>query len=127
MYNDFPTIDQVHEILDEIAEELPKEFFQNLNGGVILLEDYKIHPESREYDELYVMGEYIKSMAIKQINIYYGSFEKTCSGLSINTIRRKLRDTLLHEFTHHLETLSGEKGLEIEDREFMQRYRERPQ
>ena len=35
--NEFISIDRMHEILDEIAEELPSEFFNKLNGGVVLL------------------------------------------------------------------------------------------
>ena len=30
-------------------------------------------------------------------------------------LRRRVRKTVLHEFRHHLESLAGEKDLEIED------------
>lgn len=123
--NSFPTIDEVHQILDDIAEELPKEFFNKLNEGIILLPEYKLHPESRDKDRLYVMGEYIKSITGRRIAIYYGSFEKVCYGLSRKELYDKLQDTLLHEFTHHLESLAGEKGLEIKDAEDMRKYRGR--
>lgn len=121
--NRFPTIDEVHEMLDEIVEELPDEFFKKLNEGIVLLPEYKLHPESRNIDKLYIMGEYIKSITGRRIAIYYGSFEKLCSDFSIEELRDKLKDTLLHEFTHHLESLAGERGLEIKDAEDMRKYR----
>jgi len=122
---DFPSIDEVHEMLEEIAAEIPEYFFKELNGGIILLPEYKIHPESEDVDKLYVMGEYSRSMAGRHITIYYGSFEKVYSGASMRIIRNKLKDTLLHEFTHHLESLAGERGLEIKDYNDIQEYKRR--
>ena len=123
--NNFPTIDEVHTILDEIAEELPKEFFEKLNEGIILLPEYKLHPESKNREDLYIMGQYSRSITGRHIAIYYGSFERIYRGISMEYLREKLRDTLLHEFTHHLESFAGERGLEIEDAEYMSRYRGR--
>jgi hypothetical protein len=37
--------------------------------------------------------------------------------------KEELRETLLHEFTHHLEFLAGERGLEIKDAIAMEKYR----
>ena len=124
----FPTIDELHKILDQIAEEIPEEFFRELNHGIILLPESKLHPESRDTDKLYVMGEYVRMAAgrhtvSRQIVIYYGSFKEVCRGYSMEAIEEKLRETLYHEFTHHLESLGGEKGLEIEDAENLARYR----
>lgn len=123
MYNDFPTIDEVHQILDEIAEELPNEFFQDLNEGIVLLPEYKLHPESRSRDKLYIMGEYCRSITGRNIAIYYGSFQRVYGNFPIDELKEKLRDTLLHEFTHHLESLAGERGLEIKDAENIEKYR----
>ena len=113
--NKFPSIDEMHEILDKITEEVPEKFYENLNQGIILLPEYKLHPESRNKDKLYIMGEYVRSMAGRHIVIYYGSFKKVYNEYSIDIIEEKLRETLFHEFTHHLESLAGEKGLEIKD------------
>lgn len=121
----FPTIEEIHEILDEIAEEIPEYFFEQLNEGIILLPEYKIHPESREMDRLYIMGEYSRSITGRHIVIYYGSFKKVYNGVSMRTLREKLKDTLLHEFTHHLESLAGERGLEIKDFQDIQIYRKK--
>lgn len=119
----FPNIDEVHEMLDEIAEELPLDFFKELNQGIILLPEYKLHPESRSRDKLYIMGEYCRSIAGRHIAIYYGSFKKIYGRSSKEALRQRLKDTLLHEFTHHFESLAGEKGLEIQDARDMARYR----
>ncbi|WIV11460.1 metallopeptidase family protein [Proteiniborus sp. MB09-C3] len=123
--DDFPTIEEIHEILDDIAEEIPDYFFEQLNGGIILLPEYKIHPESRDVDTLYIMGEYSRSLTGRHIAIYYGSFKKVYSDVSMRALRNKLKDTLLHEFTHHLESLAGERGLEIKDFQDMQEYRKK--
>lgn len=125
MYKDFPTIDEVHQLLDEIAEELPIEFFDKLNEGIVLLPEYKLHPESRTGDRLYIMGEYRKSITGRNIAIYYGSFERVCSHYTTKKLKKQLRDTLLHEFTHHLESLAGERGLEIKDAEDINKYKRR--
>lgn len=119
---DFPSIEQVHNILDEISEELPQEFFKELNEGIVLLSQYKIHPKSRADRPLYIMGEYSRSFTGRNIKIYYGSFKRVYRGSSPDRVYRELRETLLHEFTHHLESLAGERDLEIEDKINMKRY-----
>ena len=123
--NDFPTIDEIHEMLDEIVEEIPEYFFEQLHGGIVLLPEYKIHPESRDIDTLYILGEYCRNITGRHIVIYYGSFEKVHAGLSMRILRKKLKDTLLHEFTHHLESLAGERGLEIKDYHDIQEYKKK--
>ena len=118
------SFDEMGELLDKLAEELPPEFFHELNGGIILLPQVELHPEGRAND-LYVLGRYFKSPDMgRYIAIYYGSFERLFSHLSGQALTAELRKTLRHEFRHHMESLSGEHGLEIEDEEFMRRYRE---
>jgi predicted Zn-dependent protease with MMP-like domain len=123
--NDFPTIEEVNDMLDKIATEIPAEFFNKLNEGVVLLEKYKIHPESRERDKLYIMGEYSRSVTGRNIKIYYGSFKNVYRGISNDALYENLKHTLLHEFTHHLESLSGERGLEVKDSTDMKKYKNR--
>ncbi len=123
--NEFPTVDEVHQMLDKIATEIPAEFFEKLNEGVVLLEEYKIHPESRQQDSLYIMGEYCRSVTGRNIKIYYGSFKNVYRGISKEALYDNLKHTLLHEFTHHLESLAGERGLEVKDSHDMRNYRER--
>lgn len=116
------SIDEAHALLDQVAQELPEEFWYELNGGVSLLPKAKRSPMARA-DDLYVLGEYRIDPAMgRYINIYYGSFVRLFGDISTEKFKRKLRKTLFHEFTHHVESLAGERGLEIKDAEQMARY-----
>jgi hypothetical protein len=42
--------------------------------------------------------------------------------LNHEALKAKLIHTLKHEFIHHLESLAGERGLEIEDARFIEKY-----
>jgi len=115
-------IDEVEEILDEIATELPQEFYNELNGGIILLPDVRLDPAGL-HNDLYIMGEYHSGGGLgRYIAIYYGSFERVYGHLSREGLKKQLAQTLKHEFTHHLESLAGEDDLEEEDERFMQDY-----
>lgn len=114
--------EEVGKILDELAAELPQKFYEELNGGIILLPEAKIDPRSR-HNDLYIMGEYHRGGGLgRYIIIYYGSFERLYKNLSREDLKKRLNHTLKHEFTHHLESLAGERGLEKEDDEFMYNY-----
>jgi len=120
------TIDEAQDILDSVAEGLPPEFFKDLNGGIILLPDVRRSREPWATD-LYTLGQYTVSYSMgRYIAIFYGSFQYV---FGENTPKEKmaeeLRKTLLHEFTHHLEHLAGERGLEKEDERQMMIYRRR--
>lgn len=120
----FPSINEILEILNEIAEEIPGEFFRRLNKGIILLPDYKLHKNSKDPNKLYVMGEYSSDITGRQIRIYYGSFKKVYHDMPLEILKVKLKDVLLHEFTHHLESLAGENNLEIKDATALAKYME---
>ena len=120
---DFPSIDEVHDILERVIKEVPQEFFKELNEGVVLLPEIKVHPESRQ-DDLIIMGEYSTSFTGRNIKIYYGSFKRIYNGISNENLYERLKDTLFHEFTHHLESLSGERGLEVKDWMELNQYRD---
>lgn len=118
-------IDEVEKILDEIATELPQEFYKELNGGILLLPQTKLSPAGRGND-LYIMGEYHSGGGMgRYIVIYYGSFQQLFGNLGRGALKRKLAHTLKHEFTHHLESLAGERDLEKEDDKFLEDYRKR--
>lgn len=118
-------IEEVEEILDEIAMELPQAIYNELNGGIILLPEVKMNPIGQN-DDLYIMGEYHCGGAMgRYISIYYGSFEKLYGHLSREGLKKRLAHTLKHEFTHHLESLAGERDLEIEDERYISNYLER--
>ena len=68
------TFDQVGELLDEMAEQFPPVFFEELNGGILLEEEAKEDPLFPP-GEMYFMGEYIQDGFLgRSINLYYGSF-----------------------------------------------------
>ena len=115
------TIDRFGEILDEMACELPMEFYDELNLGISISPEYRLHPEARE-DDLYIMGEYQSSQIGSGIVIYYGSFMKLYGGLPETELYDELRKTLRHEFRHHMERRAGERGLELEDERQLSEY-----
>lgn len=117
------TIDRAQILLDQIAESLPPELYKELNGGILLLPQVKLSPYAVGSD-LYILGEYQSGGSMgRLIKIYYGSFEKLFGNLDENDFKEQLKKTLFHEFTHHLESLAGERGLEIEDEKQLAEYR----
>ena len=121
------TYDETMEILSDIADEIPEEFYRELNGGIILLPDSKTHPDSRPDDKLYVLGEYHNDRKGygglgRYIVIYHGSFVKMYPGIRRKYQTEKLREVLIHEFTHHMESLSGERALQIKDARQLGKY-----
>ncbi len=121
--NTFPTMERINELLSEIADEIPSDFFIELHGGIILVEPPKLHADSQEQRPLYIMGEYVRNNLGCQIKIYYGSFQKIYTYASEEKIRTELKKTLIHEFTHHLEHRAGLRGLEIKDAQQLKAYR----
>ena len=121
------TFDETAHILDELAAELPAEFFRHLNGGIVLLPQSKLHRASADARRLYILGEYHhEPLGLgRYIAIYYGSFRRVHGHEPPDTQTAHLRETLRHEFTHHMESLAGERGLEIRDAIALQDYKEK--
>lgn len=118
---EFPSIDEVNEILDKISQEIPKPIYKGLNEGISLLPEEKEHPRSVN-GSLYILGQYKKDILGRGIIIYYGSFKKVFKNIDRSQLEEKLRDTLYHEFTHHLESMAGDRSLEIQDEIEMSHY-----
>ena len=118
------SFDEAGALLDEMAEEFPPEFYDELNGGIALLPEAKEDPEG-EHGELYIMGEYCNDMMGKYINLYYGSFPALAEqeDWTEEDWEDELYTTLAHEFTHHIEGRAGERGLERKDEQFMEEFR----
>lgn len=117
------TIDEAQEMLDAIAEELPQGIYKELNGGILLLPQVKLSPYAAEND-LYILGEYQHGGSMgRLIKIYFGSFKRLFGNATREEWKKRLRETLFHEFTHHLESLAGERGLEIEDQIKLNEYK----
>lgn len=111
------TIDRFTELAQLCASELPERFFDRLNGGVAVLEQRKRHPRGADRrDGLYILGEYWSDPAMgRVIYLYYGSFMAVHGHESEEVLTQRLRETLRHEFRHHLEGLAGDRSLERED------------
>jgi len=109
------TIDEVYDILDELAAELPPALFDSLNGGILLLEDEVPDPDAGE--DIFIMGEYCWDELGRYINLYYGSFAAVLADEPREVWVEELRTTLRHELTHHVEGLAGDRSLEYRDME----------
>ena len=118
------TFDQVGELLDEMAEQFPPVFFEELNGGILLEEEAKEDPLFPP-GEMYFMGEYIQDWFLgRSINLYYGSFLASARNENWDeeTWKQELYTTLAHELTHHIEGLANAHGLDDKDEEDLLRY-----
>ncbi len=119
------TIDEVMGFLDETAEQFPPALFDELNGGVNLLEDTVPDPDFPE-GEMFILGEYCNDMMGRYINLYYGSFAALArqEDWDRETWEAELRTTLSHELTHHMEQRSGLHALDDRDAEELEQWRE---
>ena len=115
------SIDEVYDILDELAEELPPALFESLNGGILLLEDEVPDPEAGE--DIFVMGEYCWDELGRYINLYYGSFAAVLYDEPREVWVDELRTTLRHELTHHVEGMAGDRSLEYKDMAELEEFR----
>ena len=52
--------EEVAQMLDEIADSMPYELYRELNGGISLLPQTKVHPQALHGD-LFILGEYIRN------------------------------------------------------------------
>ena len=115
------SIDRMQEMLEQIAAEFPKAFYEKLNGGICLLPEAKMSHHDRG-GSLYIMGEYHYNIMGRYIYIYYGSFCRVFGHLDEKALYEELKRTVAHEFTHHLENLAGERWLEVKDEENLKKY-----
>jgi len=117
--------DEFGEMLDEITSELPHELFEHLNGGVNLLRNVHTHPEGIN-NNLFILGQYHCSGGMgRYINIYYGSFMRLYGRSGQQYIKKQLESVLRHELLHHLESLAGERDLEVKDAIDLAKYKAR--
>lgn len=120
------SIERFQSLASEAAYDIPTVFFDKLNGGIVILEQQKLHAQSRPDSPLLVLGEYHHEQWLgRYITLYYGSFMRTFPELSEDLLRKELRKTILHEFRHHLESLSGTHELEEDDSRRLAEYKQR--
>ena len=116
------TFEEFGTMLDCVAEKLPREIFVNLNGGINLIPEALPHPDG--INKLYILGQYHYGGSLgRYISIYYGSFMQLYARSSREFLEKQLDRVLRHEFLHHLESMAGEKELEIQDAEQLARYK----
>lgn len=119
------SLEEMEDMLDEIASGFPQEIYRDLNGGIVLLPEAKLNTMSRNND-LYILGEYHKGGNMgRYITIYYGSFMQIYGHLGKESLKQQLTHTLKHEFTHHIESLAGDRSLEIKDAQYIENYLKR--
>ena len=119
------SIDRFEEILSELAEELPAEFYTGLNGGILIEDRHPLHPADRNGD-LYIMGEYRNDPSTGRCSVlYYGSFRRVFRHLDEDELRTEMRKVLRHEFRHHVEGRAGVRDLEEWDADQIRAYRAR--
>ena len=118
------TIDEVNDLLDDMADAIPEGLFDGLNGGVNLLEEAEPDPEFPP-GEMYILGEYRDDLLGNYINLYYGSFAAIAEREEGDdeTWEQELRVTLAHELTHHMELRSGLHALDDRVEEELEAFR----
>lgn len=119
---DFPSLDEFSQMVERILEDMPSAVFEGLNGLVQIQPQIEYHPAAKNQD-LIVMGRYVKNALGRHIEIYYGSFHKQFRFLTKEALQEKMRETIYHEFRHHMENMAGNRDLEIEDEEWIAQFR----
>jgi len=106
------TFEETQVVLDNLIDELPPGIYKGLNCGVSLLPDIV-------YDDngLLILGQYhVQPQGLgRYVTINYGSICAAHGHLGANDFREKVKHVLHHELTHHLESLAGDRSLEIKD------------
>ena len=117
-----PSYETMGDWLEEIAQQFPDAFFEELDGG-IQLEEQALPDPAFPPGEMYIMGEYVQDITGNFIVLYYGSFAALAEREEWEEAdwEGELFVTLAHEFTHHLENMGGLHSLDDKDAEFLRR------
>ncbi len=115
------TFEECAEMLDEIADSMPTELFRDLNAGMSLVPQSKLHPQS-QHGELFILGEYVRSSIGNSIVFYYGSIARVYGSLPKERLYTQLEKIMHHEVKHHNEHLAGCDDLGIWDDEQIEEY-----
>ncbi len=115
------TFEECAQMLDEIADSMPYELYRDLNGGISLLPQIKLHPKAVDKD-LFILGEYIRNSLGKSIVFYYGSINRVYGHLPRDEYYKQLVRILHHEVRHHNEYLAGCDDLGLIDKQEIESY-----
>lgn len=117
-------LERLRRLADEAAREIPEELLMHLHGGISMSDRSKLHKSSDPHKPLYILGEYCNSSSIgRHIILYGGSIDRTYGTLSDDALKKELDRIIKHELTHHWESLSGLRDLEIYDADMIQKYK----
>lgn len=115
------SFEECGELLDEIADSLPLELYRELNGGILLRPEIRLHPKAVDND-LFILGVYVRDSLGKSIKIFYGSFVRVFPNLNKDEAKEELKKILVHELRHHNEYLAGVDDLIYYDHEKINDY-----
>ena len=116
-------MDRLRELCDEAAEGIPEELLRELHGGIALTEQVKMHASSDPRKPLYVLGEYLTSYHTgRHIMLYGRSIDRVYGHLPDEELKKELDRIIRHELTHHIESLSGIRDLEVYDEVMLKEY-----
>ena len=102
---------------------IPEELLRELHGGIALTEQVKMHASSDPRKPLYVLGEYLTSYHTgRHIMLYGGSIDRVYGHLPDEELKKELDRIIRHELTHHIESLSGIRDLEVYDEVMLKEY-----
>ncbi len=117
-------LERLRRLADEAAREIPEELLMHLHGGISMSDRSKLHKSSDPHKPLYILGEYCNSSSIgRHIILYGGSIDRTYGTLSDDALKKELDRIIKHELTHHWESLSGIRDLEIYDAIMIKKYK----
>lgn len=106
--------EEIAQMLDEIADSMPYELYRELNGGISLLPQLKVHPQAL-HNDLFILGAYVRNSLGNAIVFYYGSIVRVYGNLDRDALYRELTRILHHEVRHHNEYLAGTDELGLWD------------
>ncbi len=115
------TFEECGQMLDEIADSMPFELYRELNAGISLVPQMKVHPAAVSND-LLILGEYIRNSLGNSIVFYFGSINRVYGHLNHDEIYKQLVRIFHHEVRHHNEYLAGCDDLGDYDREQIDKY-----
>lgn len=117
-------LERLRKLADEAAREIPEELLMHLHGGISMSDKSKLHKSSDPNKPLYILGEYCNSSSIgRHIILYGGSIDRVYGTLSDDALKKELDRIIKHELTHHWESLSGTRDLEIYDADKIRKYK----
>lgn len=100
------TFDECGAMLDEIADSMPYELYRDLNGGISLLPQLKVHPKALNND-LFILGEYIRNSLGNAIVFYYGSINRVYGSLDNEEYRKSSLKYFITRFAIITSILQG--------------------